>query len=243
MNDSTDGHVSLSVVMPAYNEEESIEDAVKDVVVNILNHIPQAELIVIDDGSTDTTPVLLEKLMQKDSRVRAYRKSNGGHGPAIISGLSHAKGELVFLVDSDLQIPLDGFVDHWQKIQQGYDGVFGVRRKRDDPRLRLWLTGVIRQVIPLLFGVSIFDANVPYKLFKRNLWDEAKVYIPDSTLAPSLFLAVYLKRKGYRIYEVDIPHRERERGEVSIKRWKLFKFCLDAFRELWVYKGAIAHVK
>jgi len=233
---------SVSIVMPAYNEEEAIADAVEEAVVHILDRISGAELIVVNDGSKDNTGAILDELGKTDPRIHTIHKANSGHGPAIITGLANASGEFVFLIDSDRQIPLESFSQFWSEVQQGYDAVFGVRRQRDDPLLRIWLTRLIRRSIALLFGVSIYDANVPYKLLKRSMWEEAKVYIPDDTLAPSLFLTIYLKKKGYKIEEIDIPHRERETGEVSIKRMKLLKFCAKAFSQMWNFRRAVRHV-
>ena len=114
-----------------------------------------------------------------------------------------------------------------------------MRRQRDDPTIRLWLTALIRNVLPYLFGVSIRDANVPYKLIKRDTWGAARAHIPSDTLAPSIFLALYMKRRGLKIAEIDVPHRERQTGEVSIKRWKLIKFCARAFSQMLEFRRSI----
>lgn len=231
----------LTVVMPAYNEEAAIEEAVADVRRNVLDAIPGSELVVVNDGSRDRTGEILDRLAAEDGRVRVVHKPNGGHGPAIITGLGQARGEYVFLVDSDLQIPLEAFGPLWEATQQGgrYDCAFGVRRKRHDPTLRLYLTRLIRATIPMFFGVKLYDANVPYKLLRRSIWEEARQHIPDDTLAPSLFLAVYCKRRGYRVAEIDVPHKERETGVVSIRRWKLFKFCARAFRQMLDFRRSL----
>lgn len=230
---------SLSVVMPAYNEEEAIRDAVKEVQEFILDKIPNSELLVVNDGSKDSTGTILDELSAADPRVRVHHKENGGHGPAIISGLEQSQGERVFLVDSDMQMPLSSVIELWTAMDEGYDGAFGVRRKRDDPTLRLWLTALIRNTLPWLFGVQMRDANVPYKLIRRDTWESARAHIPADTLAPSIFLAMYMKRRGLRIAEIDVPHRERQTGEVSIKRWKLVKFCARAFSQLLDFRRSI----
>ena len=78
--------------------------------------------------------------------------------------------------------------------------MFGVRRRRHDPALRLYLTaGDSRSPCELLFGVQLYDANVPYKLLRKSIWDEARPLVPDGTLAPSLFLAIIAKRRGHDI--------------------------------------------
>ncbi|MEZ4415619.1 MAG: glycosyltransferase family 2 protein [Gemmatimonadota bacterium] len=229
----------LTVVMPAYNEEEAIRDAVADVQTHVLDKVAGAELLVVNDGSKDGTGPLLDELAASDPRVQVLHKPNGGHGSALIAGLGRASGEWAFLIDSDRQIPLEDFAALWNAVQNGADAAFGVRRRRNDPRVRLWLTAVIRQALRALFGVSMYDANVPFKVFRKEIWDAARPLIPDDTLAPSLFLAVYVRRAGLRVREVDVTHKERETGEVSIKRWKLIKFSARAFRQLLAFRGAL----
>ena len=231
--------VSLSVVMPAYNEEDAITDAVADVEQHILSKIPDSELVVVNDGSRDKTGAIMDEICKSNPNVRVVHKVNGGHGPAIMTGLDNSSGEYVFLIDSDRQILLDNFADFWAAVEEGYDGAFGVRRQRHDPTLRLLLTKVIRYSLTLLFGVKIFDANIPFKLLRRKIWDDAKKLMASDTLAPSLFLAIYMKRKGYKIKTMDIIHQERSTGEVSIKRWKLIKFCAKAFGQMMTFRKAL----
>lgn len=235
------GAVPLSVVMPAYNEEDSIRAAVADVEQHVLSHVPGAELVVVNDGSRDRTGPLLDELAAANRQVRVIHQPNGGHAAALMTGLSNSTGEFILLLDSDRQIPLDGFDSFWQLAREGYDGVFGVRRRRHDPRLRLWLTRIIRYALKLLFGESIYDANIPYKLLRRTVWDEAKQLIPPDTLAPSLFLAIFAKNKNYRVRELDVPHQERATGEVSIRRLKLLKFCLKGFTQLLAFRRRLLH--
>lgn len=236
----TPDQVQLSVVMPAYNEADGIHVAVDAVRSNVLDRIPQSELVVVNDGSRDGTGEILDAIAALDPRIRVVHKANGGHGPAIMSGLGASRGAYVFLVDSDNQIPLEEFAPLWAAVQGGKDAAFGVRRVRHDADLRKVLTVVIRQSLRLLFGVRLHDANVPFKLLRRSLWDDARPLIPDGTLAPSLFLAVFAARRGYAIAFIDVTHKDRETGTVSIKRWKLVKFCARALRQLLDFRRALA---
>lgn len=228
--------VPLSVIMPAYNEEGSIRDAVRDVEQHVLAHVPGAELVVVNDGSKDNTGVLLDELAAGNERVRAIHQQNGGHAAALMTGLTAGTGDYFLLLDSDRQIALDSFPEHWKICQDGYACVFGVRRQRDDPQLRLLLTRVIRNVLQFLFSVELYDANIPYKLLQRRVWEEASKLIPPDTLAPSLFLAIFAKKNNYSVYEVDVPHVERATGEVSIRRFKLFKFCMKGFFQMLAFR-------
>jgi dolichol-phosphate mannosyltransferase len=234
---SRQSKVPLSVVMPAYNEEDSIRAAVADVEHHVLNLVQDSELVVVDDGSRDSTADILDELSDDNAQVRVIHQINGGHGAALMTGLSGTSGEFVLLLDSDRQIPLDEFPRFWSAVQNdGYDCVFGVRRCRHDPIIRLWLTKLVRFALWILFGVSIYDANVPYKLLRRTVWKEAQEVIPSGTLVPSLFLAIFSRKRDFRVQEIDVPHKERETGEVSIRRLKLLKFCVKAFSQMWRFR-------
>ncbi len=236
--DGTQLNIPLSVVMPAYNEEGAIAEAVVEVCREVLNTIPGAELIVVDDGSRDRTGAILDQFALSEPRLRVVHQPNGGHGRAVRAGLEGARGEWLFLIDSDRQVPIDAFPTLWQAAQ-GRDGAFGVRVKRHDPPFRLFLTRQIRRAITLLFGVRLRDANVPFKVVHRSAWRSARAFIPEDTLAPSLFLAVFMKVKGLDVIEIEVPHKERETGVVSIRRWKLLKFCAKAFRQLLAFRRTL----
>lgn len=229
-----------SVVMPAYNEEAAISQAIADIGAHVLALLPDAEIVVVDDGSMDKTGGILDALATEEPRLRVLHKPNGGHGSAVIAGADIARGDWLFFIDSDRQIPLESFAALWRAVEQGAGAAFGVRRRRNDPRVRLWLTGLIRHLLWVLFDVRLYDANVPYKLVPRALWRDARALIPDVTLAPSLFLAVFLARRGVRIAEVEVAHRERQTGEGSIKSWKLFRFCFRAFLQLFQFRRNLA---
>jgi dolichol-phosphate mannosyltransferase len=229
-------HPTLSVVMPAYNEEGAIADAAAEVREWVLDRIAGSELVVVNDGSRDRTGAILDGLAAGDTRIRVIHKANGGHGPALRTGIDAAHGDRLFLIDSDRQIPLSAFQPLWDAVESGRDAAFGIRTHRQDPRLRLWLTRVIRNVLPLLFGGRIADANVPFKLLRRRVWESARPLLPADTLAPSLFLAVFAASRHYDVAYIPVPHRERQTGTVSIRRWRLIKFCARAFRELVTFR-------
>jgi len=223
----------LSVIMPVYNEQDAIVAAVSEVQQHVLDQVPDAELVVVDDGSRDRTGTLLDEAARQDARLRVIHKSNGGHGSALLTGLNEASGEYVFLIDSDRQIPLDGFAAAWAQVMAGRDAVFGVRRRRYDPKLRLYLSRMIRDSVNVLFNVKLQDANVPYKLFRRAVWSEVRDCIPDGTLAPSMFFAIAAKSRGYSIVEIDVIHKERDTGEVTLRHFRLLKFCARGLAQMF----------
>ena len=218
--------------MPVYNEEAAIVSAVDEVRDHVLALLPESELVVIDDGSRDATGRLLDQAAAADARIAVIHQANGGHGAALLTGLKAARGEYVFLIDSDRQIPLNNFKSAWAEIVAGRDAVFGVRRRRYDPALRLYLSRLIHHSVNVIFRVRLSDANAPYKLFRRGIWNETRDCLPDGTLAPSMFLAIVAKRRGYNILEIDVTHKERDTGEVTLRHFKLLKFCARGLSQL-----------
>jgi len=227
--------VPLTVVMPAYNEETVIEAAVREVQQHVLDAIPGAELVVVDDGSRDSTGTILDGLALGDARTRVIHQPNRGHGRALRAGLDVARGELLFLLDSDCQVPLDAFPVLW-RVARGRAGAFGVRAARHDPRIRLWLSASIRVILRLLFRIRLRDANAPFKVVQRSVWTNASRLIPPDTLTPSLFLAVYACRSGLDVVECVVPHRPRLSGASSIRGWRLFKFSARALSQLLAFR-------
>jgi dolichol-phosphate mannosyltransferase len=225
---TTQAPLRLSVIMPSFNEEGSIEGAVREVQQAVFTVVPNAELI---DSSKDRTPEILKALAAADPRIRVIFQPPNGHGPALRTGLDNARGEFVFLIDSDRQIPLEAFPQLWESAQVS-DAAMGVRVRRHDPWLRLRLTWLVRRCVSWLFGVAVYDANVPFKIVRRSVWLQAATLIPPGALAPSLFLAVFIHAGGFKVSQAETPHRERQAGVVSIRRWKLVKVCMRGFHEM-----------
>jgi dolichol-phosphate mannosyltransferase len=182
-------------------------------------------------------------LAAADPRVKVVHTPNGGHGPALMRAIDASRGEFVLLIDSDNQISLEHFGPMWTAVSapgpRRIDAAFGIRRIRQDAQIRRVLTKIINGTLSALFGIWIRDANVPFKLVRRSVWVEARRYIPDGTLAPSLFLAAYMLRTKREIAYFDVVHKERETGTVSIRRWKLIKFCARAFRQLLTFRTTL----
>lgn len=226
---------SLSVIMPAYNEQDAIEQAVSEIDKSVLSKMAGANLIVIDDGSRDETGIVLDRLAKANPRIHVIHQRNQGHGAAVRTGLEAARGEYIFLLDSDRQIPIEA-ASRLLQHAASHDAVLGVREARRDPVHRLVLSRVIRCALRFLFSSRLRDANAPFKIIQRQVWQEARDYIPEGTLAPSLFLALWIEANKRPFKEVEVPHRQRLTGEASIRHWKLFRFCVKGLRQLIAFR-------
>lgn len=229
----------LSVVIPIYNEEEVIEHVINDIHSAILSKIPDSELMAIDDGSWDSTPVILDNLAKQFSQVIPFHKENGGHGDALLYGMERAKGKYIFLTDSDGQTDPNDFWSLWNRRHE-VEFICGVRVKRYDPLHRLVIARLLRLGIRVLFGVHCRDANVPFKLFTNDFWQKARAFIPRDTLIPSLFLSILANKSSDGVAEVGIRHLPRGSGSSTIRYLKLMRFCARAFLQLLMLRRSLS---
>jgi len=217
---------SLSVVMPVYNEQAVIREVLADVAREILDVVPGSELVVIDDCSTDETSGVLAVVATLDPRIRVLTNpANSGHGVSVRRGFDDALGEWIFQIDSDGQVDLAQFDDLWQQ-RESSDLLIGVRAQRHDPRHRLVLTVITRAIVSLLARHWLRDANVPFKLVRRNLVSHLTPFMPPDSFAPSILVALGAARTGARITELEIRHFPRTHGESTLRVGRLARACL-----------------
>lgn len=229
--------IPLSVVMPVYNEEGGIRQAVEEVQSCVLRHVAGSQLIAVNDGSSDRSGEILDDLACHDPAIIVLHKTNGGHGDALMSGMNRAEGEFLLLVDSDRQIPLDQFPRHWAQ-RRADTFICGVRQSRQDPSHRLVLTALVRVFIFLFFARWLRDANVPYKIMPVAFWRKAAARVGPRTLTPSLFLSTLAARdQSMRVVEVPVTHLPRRSGKGSLVSWRLLKFCFTAGLQLMALRG------
>ncbi|HQZ35601.1 MAG TPA: glycosyltransferase family 2 protein [Ilumatobacteraceae bacterium] len=217
---------TLSVVMPVYNEEAVIDEVLTEVRREVLDRVPDSELVVIDDCSTDQTALALERASASDARIRVLTNGvNAGHGVSVRRGFDAARGEWIFQIDSDGQVDLSQFPTLWQQRADG-DLLIGVRAERHDPRHRLVLTAVTRVIVSTLARRWLRDANVPFKLVRSSLFRHLAPFIPSDAFAPSILIALGAARTGARVTEMEIRHLPRAHGQSTLRVWRLARACL-----------------
>jgi glycosyltransferase involved in cell wall biosynthesis len=220
--------MKLSIVMPAYNEAAGIVAAVEEVRRCVFSVVPNAELIVVDDGSTDDTRNTLGRLTTVERRLRLVHQANAGHGAAIVAGVQHATGEWLLLIDADQQIPLEDFAWYW-KVALRHEAVFGVRRCRRDPGYRLAISALGRLVLRG-YGVRVQDIGCAFKLLRREVWTAAR--IPANSTAPFLLLLAYAARAGLNTREIEVGYQDRTTGR-RINLPRMLRYSWRSFVELW----------
>ena len=165
---------SLYIVIPAYNEEENIRQVISDWYPVLEGKDEKSRLVVINDGSKDSTFDVLKELQNEYPKLVAITKENGGHGSTIIYGYNYALKEgadYVFQTDSDGQTYASEFEQFWNE-RNNYDVVIGYRNHREDGFSRIVVTKVLKLVVKLCFHVTVTDANTPYRLMKASVLNE-----------------------------------------------------------------------
>jgi dolichol-phosphate mannosyltransferase len=222
--------------MPAYNEEGAIRAALVEVQEQVLDNVPGANLIVVNDGSKDKTASILDEIAQNDDRILVIHQDNKGHGPSLVRALNQARGDYVFQIDSDMQIPLLCFSELW-KLTDTQDAVFGIRSNRQDPPHRLILSALITFVLGKMFQIELPDPNAPFKIIRREIWEDMYRELDNEKLvAPSIYLAIYAKKHHYKVVDVSVPHRARTKGTASLNLVSLARFCFSGMRQVIQYK-------
>jgi dolichol-phosphate mannosyltransferase len=231
----------LSIVMPAYNEEEVIA-AVVHQWTDMLDRLFPADntrLIVVNDGSRDKTGAILDSLKANHPKLVVVHQPNGGHGNAVVNGYRQAvalDSAFVFQTDSDDQFITDDFTKLWARRDES-DFILGYRQERYDAPARLVITRILRFSIALIYGTYIMDSNIPFRLIRGSFLRKLLAQLPTPTpFAPNIFLAVMAKKAGNNTFDIPIVHKERMTGTVSILKWKLLKVCLLSFQELAVFR-------
>lgn len=228
--------MSISIVMPVYNEEEVIEKVIRQCYSEIIVKIMDSEFIVVNDGSTDSTPEILGRLTKEFPRLRIIKlEQNSGHGKALRVGFNQVRNPLIFHVDSDDQFRIEDFWKLYRVIEKN-DIVLGWRIPRRDPLYRRFISSIVRLINAVMFKVLMQDINSPFKLIRTNVLQDVIGEIPPNPFAISILILIVAKCKGYRVAEIPVAHYKRKTGKSTISNVRLFKGCLFSFWDILALK-------
>lgn len=214
----------LSVVIPVYNEEESLKPLYEEIDAVCSKEGYELDLIFVDDGSTDGSWEIIRELTEKDPRVRGLRfRTNFGKAAGLDAGFARAKGELVMTLDADLQddpAEIPQFLA--QMEEEGLDVVSGWKKTRHDPWHKVYPSRVFNWMVSTLTGVKLHDHNCGMKSYRREIFDEVTLYGELHRFVPVLAAA-----KGYRVGERVVTHRARKFGQSKYGLSRFVKGFLD----------------
>jgi glycosyltransferase involved in cell wall biosynthesis len=223
--------LSISAVLPAYNEEAIIERTVKHVAGVLSGLTSDYEVIVTNDGSRDRTGDILAGLQAQEPELNLQvvtHHVNQGYGAALASGFDAARKELIFLTDGDKQFDVTELSMFLPEMDPRTDLVIGWRRKRADPLLRKLNALGWKTLVNLLFGYTARDVDCAFKLFRRRVWESMTVHARGATFSAEFLIKA--RRLGFQVKELPVSHLPRTAGSPTGARPEVI---LRAFSELF----------
>ena len=219
--------MNLSLIIPVYNEEENLP-LVYDAVLRALSPLKDTwEVIFVDDGSKDKSFDVLKSLVEQDPehvRVLSFRR-NFGQTAAIAAGLDHACGEIIVLLDADMQNDPADIPMLLAKLDEGYDLVSGWRKDRKDNRLtRTIPSNLANGLISWTTGVHLHDYGCTLKAYRRDALEGFRLYGEMHR-----FIPVFAHAVGARITELPVRHHARKFGKAKYGLERTVKVLLDLF--------------
>ncbi len=204
----TEGRPEVSLVIPLYNEAESLPELHAALAASLMPYADRCEMIFVDDGSADGSFERLKALREGDKRVKVVRlRSNQGKAVALAAGFREALGKNIITLDADLQDDPKEIPRFLQKLEEGYDLVSGWKVMRHDPWLRRLLSAIFNRVTSGLTGVRLHDFNCGFKAYRRAVIDELRLYGELHRFIPAL-----ANWRGFRIAEIEVEHHPRKYG-------------------------------
>lgn len=226
----------ISLVLPAYNEEDNIEEAVRLAIPPLEAISARWEIVLVDDASCDRTPEIADRLaLAWPGRVHVvHHRQNQGLGGALRSGFYAARGELLAYCDSDLPFDMMALYRAYEVMQeQKADLVAGFRFDRGSEGWhRLLYSFVYNHLVRLVFGLRVRDVNFSLKLFRRAVFDEGGLHSRGSFIDVELLAQAH--RNGYRVVQLGVVYTPRTRGTSTLSRPSVI---LDILREMIRYRA------
>ncbi|MDH3998366.1 MAG: glycosyltransferase family 2 protein [Desulfuromonadales bacterium] len=229
---------SISIVFPAYNEEENIAAAISQAVDFVSDVFADYEVIVVNDGSADKTGAIVEEISRQNPRVKVvHHEVNKGYGRALTSGFECASMDLVFFCDSDLQFHLYELLLFLNWINS-HDIVVGYRARRVDPFYRLLNAYGWKMLVRLMLGLKVRDIDCAFKVFRREVFDYIKIDAVGAMVNTDIL--VQAQCCGFKIKELPVTHFPRTSGEQTGANLRVI---LKAFRELYLLRGKLKNIQ
>lgn len=205
----------LSVVMPAFNEEAVLPHSLAAAAGALEALCRQWEIVVVDDGSTDSTPAVLAALARREPRIRVVTQDrNRGYGAALARGFADCRYGAVFYTDADAQFDLHELALAWPLLADA-DLVAGYRKDRQDTWLRKLASGVFNRLQGAVLGVRTRDVDCAFKLFRRSFFERVRLTSPRFVVDAEIYARCH--RAGLRAVQLPVTHYARPAGRSTVR--------------------------
>ena len=232
---------NVYIVIPAYNEEETIVSVINQwypIVEKIGN---ESKLVVIDDGSKDSTFHKMQTLKNQYPHLVTITKKNTGHGPTCLFGYKYSiknNPSHVFQTDSDGQTVPNEFWQFWD-LRNQHDIMIGSRKNRKDGFDRIIVTNVLKMFLYLMMGAWVEDSNSPFRLMKTKTLSKHLHLIPNDFFLSNVLLSTIFVIKNENIKWIPITFKQRQGGICSANILKIFKIGFRSIKDFWFAKSRL----
>jgi glycosyltransferase involved in cell wall biosynthesis len=225
----------LSVVIPAYNEVESLPELHRELVAALAPLDMSWEMLIVDDGSRDGTDRAIESLAAADSRVRGVSlRRNFGKSAALATGFRVSSGEIVATMDADLQDDPSELPRLIAELESGYDLVSGWKKNRKDPITKTLPSRLFNSVTSSVAGIRLHDFNCGFKVYRREVTEALEVYGELHRFMPAL-----AHWRGFRVGELPVHHRARRFGRSKFGASRFVNGFLDLMSAAFISTSAL----
>ncbi len=215
--------MNLSIIVPVYNEQDSLEELVRQIDASLVESSLSYEVVFIDDGSTDESwKRIVELANSHPNRLGIRFRRNFGKAAALSAGFEYATGSVFVTMDADLQDDPTEIKRLLAKINEGFDCVSGWKQRRNDPWHKVYPSLVFNWMITRLTGVALHDHNCGLKAYRREIFKEVQIYGEMHRFIPVLAAA-----RGFRVSEIVVNHRPRTTGQSKYGFERFAKGFLD----------------
>lgn len=232
--------MDLSVVIPAYNESESLPELIRRIHETLSGENLQFEIIVVDDGSRDNTLEVVKQLKGQYCTIKAISfRRNYGKSAALSQGFKMASGKVVVTMDADLQDDPAEIPNLLAKLEEGYDLVSGWKKKRRDPITKTIPSRIFNFVTARLTGIPLHDFNCGLKAYRQDVIQNLQVYGELHR-----FLPVLAQWQGFRVGEIPVTHHPRKFGKTKFGISRFFHGFFDLITVLFLtrYRSTPLHI-
>ena len=231
----------LSVIIPGRNEAENLEICICEILEELNKYKINHEILVVDDGSTDNTPRLLQDITNQNPTVRYLRNDKeNGFGRAVRIGLTEFTGDAVAIMMADRSDSPRDLVNYWKKLQEGYECVFGSRfikgsKVYDYPKIKLLVNRLVNTMIRYAFRIETNDVTNAFKIYRREVIEGCKPFIsPHFNLTVEIPLKAIIR--GYSWKVVPISWKNRDKGVAKLKLREMGSRYFFIIAYLWLEK-------
>lgn len=216
---------SVSIVIPAHNEQDGLPKHISNVTKKLREEKISAEIVLVNDNSTDKTGDVCENLAKKYGNIKViHRKTQPGMGGALKLGTKNAKGKIIIWLMGDISDDLDAIPKFIQKINSGYDMVMASRYMEggnpgDLETTKRIFSKSFSTLSRIFIGVPVHDVTYAYRAFRKEVFNKATLMNNNFAISPEFTLETYLN--GFKLGEVPVTYKIRKQGASKMKILKI----------------------